>query len=403
MNTWSPSMIAFATPRGMGRGAWDIAMLMRDRGHDVAMVVARLEPGAEDPRVSTHDGVRILRYSRPLVPGWHPLRGRRLVQAARTATQRHFGSERWDVVHMHSPLTGAGVLEALGDQPRYVYTLHSPAVMEQEINWAKQGALGQLKLLFGMGALKRLERKVLQPCPCIHTLSEFSRTKVEHFHGLGNRVVVVPYWRRPELQRVHTKLEARRRLGWPADEPLLFTMRKLGPRYGLDVAIRAVAPLAAAGRCSLVIGGDGLLRQELRDLARALQVTDRVRFAGRLDEAQLALAYQAADLFLLPTVALECFGLIVVEALAFGCPVLSTDVGAIPELMRAILPEFVVPAGDVEALRDKIGRFLSGSLTAPPPRAAGGVRGSILWEAKLITARIVALLKGRAHMRRDAA
>jgi glycosyltransferase involved in cell wall biosynthesis len=384
------------TPGGMGRVAWDMALLMRDRGHDVAMVAARPQPSTEEPRVGAQDGVRILRYSRPPLPGWHPSRWHRVVLAARRATQLHFGTECWDVVHMHSPFTGAGVLDALGIQPRYVYTLHSPAVSEQEINWAKQGALGRLKMLVGRGTLKRLERKVLQPCARIHTLSEFSRSRVEHFHGLGSRVAVVPHWRRPELQRRHTKVEARHRLGWPADEPLLFTVRRLGPRYGLDVAIRAVAPLARAGRCSLVVGGDGPLRGELADLARALHIGDRVRFAGHLDDAHLALAYQAADLVLVPTLALECFGLIVIEALAFGSPVLSTDAGALPELMRTILPGFVVPAGDVEALRGKIERFLSGTLTPPPPEELVA-HVDRFYGKQTISSRIASVLEGSGH------
>jgi glycosyltransferase involved in cell wall biosynthesis len=383
-------------PGGMGRVAWDIAVLMRDRGHDVGMVAARPRAGAEGPSLGAHHGMRIVHYSRPLLPAWHPLRARRAVQAARAATQQHFAGERWDVVHMHSPFTGAGVLAALGNQPRYVYTLHSPTVMEQEINWASQGRIGQLKMRLGRGALRRVERQVLQPCARIHTLSEFSRAKVEHFHGLGDRVRVVPYWRRPELQRHCSKLEARRRLGWPADEPLFLTVRKLGPRYGLDIAIRAIAPLAAAGRCAFVLAGDGPLREELRALVRSLGVGGRIRFAGRLDEAQLALAYQAADLFVLPTRALECFGLIIVEALAFGCPVLSTDAGAIPELMRDILPEFVVPAGDVAALRHKLERFLDGTLVAPPP-AALEAHVDRCFDKHLIAAQLVSLLEGNGH------
>ena len=380
------------SPGGMGRVAWDIAMLMRDRGHEVSMISARPEPGDESPRVGSYDGVRVLRYSRPLLPPWHPLRAHRTVTAARDATRQHLGGERWDLVHMHSPFTGAGVLEALGDVPRYFYTLHSPAVMEQEINWARQGLLGQMKMLFGLSALKRVERKVLEPCASIHTLSEFSRSKVEHFHGLGHRVSVVPYWRRPELQREYTAGEARRQLGWPADEKILFTVRKLGARYGLDIAIRAVAPLAKAGRCRFFIGGEGPLRGQLAHLARELDVADRICLTGRLDERQLGLAYQAADLFVLPTLALECFGLVVVEALAFGCPVLSTDAGAIPELMRSILPEFVVPAGDVVALRNKIDAFLSGRL-APPSPAALVAHVERLFAKQTIGSRIVSLLE----------
>jgi glycosyltransferase involved in cell wall biosynthesis len=380
-------------PGGMGRVAWDIAMVMRDRRHDVAMVVARPQPGTDAPSVTECHGVRVLRYSRPPLPGWHPLRGYRVVDAARSATRQLLGSERWDVVHMHSPLTGAGVLGALGHGPRYVYTLHSPVVMEQEINWARQGRLGQVKMLLGLGALKRLERRVLRPCARIHTLSEYSRSKVEHFHGLGQRVRVVPYWRRPELRRRHTKVEARRRLGWPLEGPTIFSVRHLGPRYGLDVAIEALAPLARERRCIFFIAGVGPLRAELMDLAQRRGVSEQIRFLGRMEEPELELAYQAADLFLLPTRALECFGLVILEACAFGCPVLSTDAGAIPELMHRLLPEFVVPAGNVTALRDKLEHFLAGRLRAPAPEALFA-QVERTFGKQVITPDVVALLEG---------
>jgi glycosyltransferase involved in cell wall biosynthesis len=382
-------------PGGMGRVAWDIAMVMRDRRHDVAMVVARPQPGPEPPTITKSEGVRVLRYSRPPLPRWHPLRGHRTVHAARTATRQLLGGERWDVVHMHSPLTGAGVLGAIGRGPRYVYTLHSPVVMEQEINWARQGQLGQLKMLLGLGALKRVERRVLQPCARIHTLSEFSRSKVEEFHRLGDRVSVLPYWRRPELQRRYSKVEARRRLGWPLEGPTLFTVRHLGPRYGLDIAIEAIAPLARDRHCIVFIGGVGPLRAELVDLARKHGVSEQVHFLGRMDESQLELAYQAADLFLLPTRALECFGLVILEACAFGCPVLSTDAGAIPEVMQRLLPEFVVPAGSVAALREKLEQFLSGSLRAPAPEALAA-HVECVFGKQVVTPQIVALLEGQA-------
>ena len=68
---------------------------------------------------------------------------------------------------------------------------------------------------------------------------------------------------------------------------------------------------------------------------------------------------------MLPTAALECFGLIILEAFSFGCPVLSTDVGAIPETMMPIMPDFVVPARSVEALATKVEQFLDGRLVPP--------------------------------------
>ena len=115
------------------------------------------------------------------------------------------------------------------------------------------------------------------------------------------------------------------------------------------------------------MGGDGLLRPKFEALALELGLRDRVRFTGRLTDEELALAYQAADAFLLPSNSLECFGLIILEALACGCPVIATDAGAIPEIMKAILPDFIVPAADPTALREKIRDFLEHKLQSPAP------------------------------------
>lgn len=356
-------------PGGMGRVAWDVAIVMRDRGHRVAMVCSRLALRSDSPPVSESDGIRILRYDRPQVASWHPRRAKRMVDAAAEATRKWFGAEAWDVVHIHSPFTGTGVVNALGNDPRYIFTVHSPIVLEQKINWATQGLAGRVKMAFGFGILKRIESNLLKISDGIQTLSEFTRSQIDHFYGLGHRVTVIPHWSRHDLKRNHTKREARQRLGWPLDEKILFTVRRHGQRYGLDVAIQALGPIASERRCFFVVGGDGPLRPSLEAMAKKIGCGDQVRFVGRLTDEDLALAYQAADLFVLPTVALECFGLITQEAFAYGCPVLSTDACAIPETMRPIMPQFIVPAGDVLALRQKVEDFLMGKLEPPPPEA----------------------------------
>lgn len=383
-------------PRGAARVAWDIALLMRGRGHDVTMIAIDDDAARPGPPSADHDGIRVLRYSRPVLPAWHPGRMKRSLAAATEATRRWLAGEAWDVVHIHSPFTGAGVAAALQDRTRYVYTLHSPIVAEQEINWRQQGWVGRVKRLLGAGAIRRLERDLLARSAAIHVLSQYSRSWVQHYHGLGDRVTIIPHWRRPELRRQYTQAQARGRLGWPESEPTLFTVRGLGPRYGIDVAIRAVAPLAAAKRCRFVIGGEGPLRAYLEQLARETGAGTGVHFAGRLSEEQLALMYQAADLFLLPTLALECFGLIIQEAFAFGCPVLSSDAGAIPELMRPILPDFIVPAGNVEALRGAATAFLDGRLVAPPSEQLVRYVDQNFSEA-VIGPRIAQLVEGVAH------
>ena len=87
--------------------------------------------------------------------------------------------------------------------------------------------------------------------------------------------------------------------------------------------------------CLAVVGG-GLLTDELRRLSSQLGLDGRVRFVGRVAEDELLDWYRAADLFVLPTVAYEGFGMVTVEALASGTPVVGTPAGATPELLEPL-------------------------------------------------------------------
>lgn len=376
----------------MARVAWDVAREMKSRGYRVSVLCGKRRPDAPDE--SEHEGIRIVRYNRPQLPSWHPRRAERLIESAEARARSSLRGDRPQIVHMHSTFTGVGAIRAMGEGPRYVYTMHSPAVLEQRINWASQGWTGGLKLLLGKGRLRRIERTALEPSVAIQTLSEYTRRQIEAFHGMGSRVTVIPHWRRESDRRTMTKAEARRRLGWSKDEPILFTIRRHGPRYGLDLAIQAAAPLLPEFKAWLVVAGDGPLRKRFEELAQDLNVQDRVSFPGRLSDEDLSLAYQAADLFILPTLALECFGLIIIEAFSYGCPVLSSDVCAIPETMKPIMPDFLFPTGNVEALRAKLLGFLAGKLVAPPSEElVEYVDRQFSWEA--LWPRMASLLEGK--------
>ncbi len=257
-------------------------------------------------------------------------------------------------------------MEALGDTPHYLYTVHSPVVAEQKINWAHQGPIGKLKLLFGLKILKRLENTILHKASAIHVLSKFTKSQIQYFHGLADKIKIIPHWIQPEYIRTQTKVEARALLDWPQNIPILFTIRNHIPRTGLDIAIDAIAPLAIQKRCIFIVAGDGPMRTMLQQRARnAGAGSAQVIFTGHLSDKKLMLAYQAADLFVLPTVELECFGLIILGALAMGCPIVATNVAAISELLGPILPDFIVPANNITAMRAKLQDYLDGKIVVP--------------------------------------
>lgn len=353
-------------PGGAARVALDIALLMREYGHQVTMICKAENCKGDTSTTTSPEGIRILRYKQPKLNNLSPFYTLNQIKTVQKAVRKLLPNINWDIVHIHSLFTGAGVMGALGDDPCYLCTVHSPVVAEQQANWAHQGFIGKAKLLFGLRILRRLENKILHKASAIHALSKFTRSQIQYFHGLADKTTIIPHWIQPQYTRTKTKAEARALLGWPRNTPILFTVRNHIPRTGLDIAIDAVAPLAIQKHCIFVVTGDGPMRTMLQQRARnAGAGPSQIVFTGHLSDEELMLSYQAADLFVLPTMELECFGLIILEALAMGCPIVATNVEAIPELLEPILPEFIVPANNVTALRTKLQDYLEGRIVAP--------------------------------------
>jgi glycosyltransferase involved in cell wall biosynthesis len=136
---------------------------------------------------------------------------------------------------------------------------------------------------------------------------------------------------------------------------------------GLDVFLSALENLAEKHNFTAVLAGDGPERARLMQRISTGRLTSRVLFPGRMPESELPLAYQAADAFVLPTIALEGFGIIILEAWANGCPVIASNIGAISELLQPISPQCLVEPANAQALNEILERVLTGSLKLPRP------------------------------------
>ncbi|HRR39717.1 MAG TPA: glycosyltransferase, partial [Syntrophales bacterium] len=124
------------------------------------------------------------------------------------------------------------------------------------------------------------------------------------------------------MERFHPsgdRRDIRRRLGIPENRAVILTVRNLVPRMGLENLITAMKDVVKAlPDVLLIIGGSGPLREKLLRLACELQLSDSIRFTGFIRDEELPDYYRAADIFVLPTIELEGFGLVTLEALACG-------------------------------------------------------------------------------------
>jgi rhamnosyl/mannosyltransferase len=126
---------------------------------------------------------------------------------------------------------------------------------------------------------------------------------------------------------------------------------------GADVLVRAMASIDA----DLIILGTGPLESELREIAVANGLTDRISFLPPQDDDELSAYYRAADVFCLPSVAIsEAFGLVQIEAHAAGTPAISTNLPtSVPYANLDEVTGLTVPVGDVPALAAALARLLS--------------------------------------------
>jgi len=282
---------------------------------------------------------------------------RRAVEIARRARTCGRGAS---VIDVHFPLYAAPalMLSSLRRKPLVAH-FHGP--------WADESAVsgeGAIRV----GLKRALEQAVLNRSRSIVVLSEASKRIVVERYG-------APPWK-VEVMAPAVDLgrfcpgdagQARARLDLPADCPVVLAVRRLVTRTGVAVLIGAWAEahqLRAAGGV-LVIVGEGPDREALGSLTRELGLGGAVRFTGAVDDDTLADLYRAADVSVVPSVALEGFGLVALEALASGTPALCSDEGGLPEAVRGLGGGVLVPAGDQRALTERLEAGLSGGVPFP--------------------------------------
>jgi len=271
---------------------------------------------------------------------------------------------RADLIISHDPTLAAAIRRAFPATP-LLGTFHSPAVDENRLgNWKYATSL-QRRLTYPATwlALWLVEWRALRAVSRAHTLSEFTWRLLSSRYPRACRRV--PWHRIPgsfDAERYAPpadRIEARRALGIAPGGTVLFTVRRLVPRNGVNRIISCAATLKdRAPDLRFLIGGTGPLQAELQRQIEAAGVSSLVQLLGHIPEDRLPLHYQAADVFLLPTRDLECFGLPVIEAMACGCPSLVMPEGGPAEICRDH-PLWVADANTDEAFTQLVRRHLS--------------------------------------------
>jgi colanic acid/amylovoran biosynthesis glycosyltransferase len=129
---------------------------------------------------------------------------------------------------------------------------------------------------------------------------------------------------------------------------------RFDPSKGQDIALRAIAKVVRRlPEISLELVGDGPTRKTCENLARELGITDRCTFTGRLAHDDVLLRLASARATIAPSLA-EAFGLVNIESMALGVPVIGSNTGGIAEILRDGADGLLFPPGDYEELASQI-------------------------------------------------
>ncbi|MBI4789828.1 MAG: glycosyltransferase [Chloroflexi bacterium] len=319
------------------------------RGHAVTVLVNSLD---RRTRVETINGVRVIFAARWLTISSTPLG---------LALPRQVAREMPDITHLHFPYPWGELANYFfGRARRTVMTYHSDIIRQKYTRALYAPLMWQV--------LNRVNR-ILPTSPNYASSSPV-------LQRVADKCTVVSLAINPtqfECADLHAAQQIRTRMSANAHSPILLFVGHLRYYKGLDYLLRAMPELPGA---RLLIVGTGPMEGAWRALARDLGLAERVIFAGAVSNAELPAYYAASDIFVLPaSERSEAFGLVQLEAMAAGKPVVSTELGTGTSFVNVDGETgFVVPARDSHALAGAIARLMADAELCARQGAAGRAR-----------------------------
>jgi D-inositol-3-phosphate glycosyltransferase len=297
------------------------------------------------------------------------------------------GIQRWraltglsyDLIHSHYWLSGRlGLLFADRWGVPMVSMFHTLAQLKNRV--AESAAEREQMVRF------EIERRAMAGSDRVIAATDIDRAQIERHYGALAPIVVIPGGVDLARFRPADQAQARARLGLPSGERVLLFVGRIQRLKGLEVLLRAFALLDGLPARLVVVGGRPNTTHESREISRLEQlagrlgIAERVVFAGAVPHEELPVYYAATDVTVMPS-SYESFGLVAVESLACGRPMVATRVGGLRTIVRdgetGVLVPWRDPALFAEALRVVL---TDDRLRARMAAAAPGSVGRFSWE-----------------------
>jgi glycosyltransferase involved in cell wall biosynthesis len=326
------------------------------RGHRITVVARRF--AADVPLRETLDGVEIIRFD--------SANALDTFRQVRNVVQQTMADHPIDIVHGHMATIDFSATVSLPKGIPVVRSFHGDWPMEV---WAEKQDQARGKFTYYKDLLKRalqerIERRSMANARHIVVLSNFSRQYVMQKYKRKSNVisVIAPGIDRKRFYPVEDRQALRRSLGLPELARIILFTGRLIAWKGPQRLIEAFAQIAASHPDAvLVLAGKGNLEPALRAQIAERGLEPRTIFAGFQHE-RIPLYYAAADVMVVPSTREETFGMVTIEALSSGCPVLGSPYGATPELLNAVDPRLVLGSSEPGAIAASLHRFFAEGL-----------------------------------------
>lgn len=281
----------------------------------------------------------------------------------------------YDVIHSHYWQSGwaGGHLARELDVP-HIVMFHTLGEVKNRARFGEQEPRKRI----------RHERQIARRASAIVTASDHERELLQRYYGADReRMHTIPCGVDLQLFQPRDRETARQRLGLPAEGPVLLWVGRLEKLKGVDILISAVAQLDERNFTLLIVGGDeraAELKEELRAQAEAAGVAANIRFAGAVAHDDLPAYYSAADVCVVPSY-YESFGLVAVESMACGTPVVASRVGGLVSTVTDGVSGYLIPWRCPEPFAEKLEVLLNNrELRANFSRAAQRSMQRFAWD-----------------------
>ncbi len=335
---------------GLDRYYYDCTQQLPQVGVEVKGLVA----GSDRVAADTHGQVQAF------APAQSSLIKR--LSAVRKKFKQALAQEDFELIVSHFALYTFPLLNSLGDRPLVTH-FHGPWALESDVE-ANKSLTVKAKKWLETRSYRRSQQFIVLSKTFRDLLHQEYQIPLEQINIIPGAVDV------DHFNIDESQTEARRQLGWSLDKPTIFCIRRLAKRMGLENLVAAMIEVCRQyPNTVLYIGGKGELSSTLQAQITELGLDDNVKLLGYVSDEDLPLCYRGASFSIVPTVALEGFGLIVIESLAAGTPVLGTPIGGIPEILYPFSSDLVLASSQTPDIALGISEVLSGRRQLPSREA----------------------------------